>query len=441
MYTHRLLLVISLVALTSLSGCATHTPSLDTAQPAKATATLGAKASLARGQALVKQGRQQLALEQFTRAAALEPTLYEARYQRGLVLLSQNQVDLALAEFQALIKDAPTYAPAEEGAGLVYFANALYPEAQKHFQQAIILDPSRLTSRMHLGVISNYQGDHSHALETFEAAKALAPRDPAVHNNLGMTLSMLGKDAKAVEAFRTALKLGAPTAKAYNNMGLALARLGRWHEALEAFACAKGQAAAYNNIGYLYFLDEQYDKAVAAFERAMELKPTYYAKAHENLKRAKLAWQFAQAEGHKAQGHSFGVMPSQTPKILKTSVHEAAAVGSLPVHKTPEPKGTTNAPQSFDPGPDPDYPVYTLHQSSWHSRAKAEATATRLKAQGFSPYILCVDLPGKGQWFRVTLGMYKDITQARAKLASLQHHKALQGLRIVKRQRFEHQPS
>ena len=92
----------------------------------------------------------------------------------------------------------------------------------------------------------------------------------------------------------------------------------------------------------------------------------------------------------------------------------------------------------YDPGPLPNYPVYTLHQSSWHTLSRAQQVAARLRSRGFDSYVLHVLLPEKGDWFRVTVGMYQDLPEARAKLAELKGGKEFEDLRIVRRQRHEH---
>jgi tetratricopeptide (TPR) repeat protein len=46
------------------------------------------------------------------------------------------------------------------------------------------------------------------------------------------------------------------------------------------------EAQAYNNIGVHYFMDGQYEEAAKCFQRAIELRPTFYEEAKTNLQRA-----------------------------------------------------------------------------------------------------------------------------------------------------------
>jgi tetratricopeptide (TPR) repeat protein len=70
---------------------------------------------------------------------------------------------------------------------------------------------------------------------------------------------------------------------------LALGKLGDYSGAYKAFKKAGNEATAKNNMGYIYLLDGKTADAVQAFEKAIELNPAFYAKAHDNLDAARSA--------------------------------------------------------------------------------------------------------------------------------------------------------
>ena len=69
-------------------------------------------------------------------------------------------------------------------------------------------------------------------------------------------------------------------------LGRALAGQKLYPAALMAFLKAGDEAQAYNNIGVYYFMDGRYEEAAKCFQRAIELRPTFYQEAKTNLQRA-----------------------------------------------------------------------------------------------------------------------------------------------------------
>ena len=69
-------------------------------------------------------------------------------------------------------------------------------------------------------------------------------------------------------------------------LGRALGAQKQYPQALEAFMQAGDEAQAYNNIGVFFFMDGQYEEAAKCFQRALELRPTFYQEAKTNLQRA-----------------------------------------------------------------------------------------------------------------------------------------------------------
>jgi Flp pilus assembly protein TadD len=98
---------------------------------------------------------------------------------------------------------------------------------------------------------------------------------------------LAGHYKNAIVAFREGIRREPSSARLYNNLGLALAKLGRDEEALLAFMEHGNEAQALNNLGCVYLQQGEQKKAIRAFEKALEIKPDFYHKASQNLKKAK----------------------------------------------------------------------------------------------------------------------------------------------------------
>jgi Tfp pilus assembly protein PilF len=111
-----------------------------------------------------------------------------------------------------------------------------------------------------------------------ENARAIDDRDPAVWNRLGVLELSLGNRAQALESFKTAAALGPDYPEARANYGALLADAEDFSGAvieLEAAArYAPRTAGVFVNLGNAYRGTQQFDRAEAAYRRALELDPS-----------------------------------------------------------------------------------------------------------------------------------------------------------------------
>ena len=239
------------------------------------------------GDALLSKKNLYLAYVQYDKSLQMNPENLRVEYKKGLALLLGGKNDEAIKQFQIVIDKNPNYAPAYEGIGRAYFQKVEYSESEKKFLRAVILDPRLWQSYNYLGYIRDYRKDYKSAIHEYKSALQIKPEKGFIYNNLGVSYSLSGNYKKAVAAFNKAIELNYRESKVYNNMALALANLDRYEEALDAFAKAGGEAQAYNNLGCIYLGRGMFEEAVISFEKAIELEPSYYAKAGDNLKKAK----------------------------------------------------------------------------------------------------------------------------------------------------------
>jgi len=181
----------------------------------------------------------------------------------------------------------PEHALAHMGLGQVFFQKKNYQKAEAQFQRAIELDSKFWKSHNFLGIIHDYRGEHERAALQYLRAITLKPDSGLLYNNLGISYYLCGDYEKSVQAFHKALELGPSHSKIYNNLGLALSKAGRMGEAFEAFRKGGGEARAHNNVGCIYALHGDSQKAIRSFEKAIEAKPAFYSQADENLRKCR----------------------------------------------------------------------------------------------------------------------------------------------------------
>jgi len=236
------------------------------------------------GDRYMRQGDTTHAFLEYRKALAMKPGLVRTRYKMGRLFLEKGLADEAMREFDVIEKTDPHNGLAHLGKGMVFFRKGDLEQARSRFENALSLDEKLWEAHAFLGLIFDRDKETTEkAREHYKKGIALNPASVELYNNLGISYYLQGDYAEAVAAYRKALRIDPSSRRVCNNLGLALTRTGEYNDAFEAFKRGKDTAGAYNNIGYLYFTERKYEEATQALEKAIELKPSFYAKAHENM--------------------------------------------------------------------------------------------------------------------------------------------------------------
>lgn len=62
---------------------------------------------------------------------------------------------------------------------------------------------------------------------------------------------------------------------------------------------------------------------------------------------------------------------------------------------------------------------YTIQLSAWRTRVKADREAERYQEMGLEAYVQQAEIPGMGTWYRVRVGRYPSLSEAREAAAAL----------------------
>ena len=232
-----------------------------------------------------------MAFIKYQKSIELNPKNYKLHYKVGLLYLVSGMNKDAVREFKEVLKKEPKHALSHEGRGIAFFRMKKYKEAEISLRQAIKHDPKLWKPHNFLGIIKDYNGKHIAAVREYESALKLSDKNGIIYNNLGTSHLLAGNYHEAIDALTKVPQNEVGFSSVTNNLGIALAMVGRYDEALEAFERGGDEAQAYNNLGCIHLRKGEKREAIRCFEKAIKLKPTYYATARKNLKKARLSAQ------------------------------------------------------------------------------------------------------------------------------------------------------
>ncbi|NUQ00706.1 MAG: tetratricopeptide repeat protein, partial [Armatimonadetes bacterium] len=240
-----------------------------------------------------------IALGDVERGIALQRAWTEAQepngidqHNYGVILQLAGRTEQAIEAFRKALTLPPAeFADDAAMIGILYLELERYPEAVEAFKQAATKFPAHRRMQVGLGEAQLLAGQAKDAVATFQKAIAMDPE--ATDGYLGLVdayLKIPYRDKAITVARRAADVLpGEPAVL----VKLAEARLadGRLGFALDAAQKAvqagRQSAEAQQILGEVYFAQNAYDQAVAAFEAASRAKPTWN-KPKRYLARTKL---------------------------------------------------------------------------------------------------------------------------------------------------------
>jgi len=202
---------------------------------------------------------------------------------------SLGNLRLAARAYTLSLKLEPENPAALEGVGLLFLRDRRYDDARRHLSAALEKEPLRWQSLNGLGMLADLEGNYAQAAAYYRQALEIPPdawqqpETAVLLNNLGYSLYLSGDWDGAQHNFHKALNYSPEFVRAWQNLGLVYTRKGDYDGALDAYRHVMDKPEAYNNIGFICMLNQEYDQAEYFFRKAIKLSPTYYVKAHENL--------------------------------------------------------------------------------------------------------------------------------------------------------------
>jgi tetratricopeptide (TPR) repeat protein len=291
------------------------------------------RAEFALGKALLRKGAVPEALEHLERAVQAEPQFGEAHYQLGLALsrsgrrdeaaavlkksreliaasqkdqslildlregreaLDKGEVDQALQKFQRVANERPDLAEAHYQIGIALANKKDYSGAAVAFRKALELDPAHAGAQEGLARIPAARDDSREVARlegyiragNFQEARPVLESYVNAHPDSAWGWYALGycyfaqkEIGASIQALSKSLSLDLSNADAHKVLGRNLMLIGRFDAAKLEFELGakydpKSAEIPYN-LGKLYSIQDEWPSAKNAFERALQLDPSY----------------------------------------------------------------------------------------------------------------------------------------------------------------------
>ena len=298
-----------------LSSSSSSSNRLDDAIDSLSTLSVSSQAAAAdhhsRGYALRKEGNFSGAVEEYSKAIAIDPGYFKAFFNRGFALDKLGKLQEAAEDYSSALAIEPDNAYAYYNRGITLDRSCELARAHEDFSRAIELLPdnsdffhnrafcSRKMGRLedavadydmslslspfHLKALYNRAYCYEQLGRLFEAMGDYCtvldkdPRHSGALSNRALLRERLGDSGGALEDFGTALHCGAPVAATKGSMAKVLTKMGRFDEAAKVLTEAIGaQQAEGAADAELYFLRgvchknrERYEEALGDYTRAI----------------------------------------------------------------------------------------------------------------------------------------------------------------------------
>lgn len=202
------------------------------------------------------------------------------------ILFLQRDFPRAIEEYRCALKLGMDNPHLHKNLGIALLEDSRYKDAVGEFERACRMEPGDFTLKLNLAGAYILSGESEQAEKLFGKLTREFPKEGEVHYQYGLFLGGQQRYEEAVAAYTKAIKRKKKEARYLLSRGGAYASLGKLLEAKEDFerSCKlhPDNPLAFNNLGYCYFLEGAYQRAIPLFRRAVELDGDYYL-AYQNL--------------------------------------------------------------------------------------------------------------------------------------------------------------
>lgn len=171
----------------------------------------------------------------------------------------------------------------QERAGLLALDQGKFATAEEYLSRAVANDAERWAAWNGLGIIADVEGNYLKAQEYFRKGLEIFPDHPKMTANLGWSKLLAGDLMEAEHFLRAAAKEDPANIATLSNLAFCLALQGDYQQAMQIYTNLYNKFVAANNVGYAAMVRGDNTGAKRHLSEALELNPSYYKTAANNL--------------------------------------------------------------------------------------------------------------------------------------------------------------
>jgi superkiller protein 3 len=241
----------------------------------QATDVLSAEEYFTKGNNAAESGFNELGIEYYQKAIAINPNLVAAYYNMGITYADLENYWEAIRCYQKAVAIDPNFAMAYYNMGNTYKNLKNYNEAIHCYQKALAIDPNGAVAYNNMGNTYRNLENYNEAIRCFQKAIDLDSKYAVAYSNMGIAYANLKNYREAIRCYQKAVAIDPNFVMAYYNMGIAHRKLKNYHKAIryykKAVAIDPNFAMAYYNMGNVYDDLGNYNEALRCFQKAARL--------------------------------------------------------------------------------------------------------------------------------------------------------------------------
>ncbi len=241
-----------------------------------------------RGNIYSVMGESDKALKDYNRAISIDPDYSQAYYNRGRVFSDTREFQKAIDDYSKAITLNPVYTKAYHNRGYTLYAMGKYEEAIADYAKALEyakeqndLESAEMTYN-NRGRTYFKKCKYKMAIDDYSSAIELNQNNAEAFTNRGVSFELIGNLDQAIADHNRAIELSEEIERGSDlhaichvNRGNTWVKKSAFKKAItdynKAVDLGANLAQAYNGIGHVQFLKQQYDEAITTLTKAIEL--------------------------------------------------------------------------------------------------------------------------------------------------------------------------